>query len=61
LLGNGGVLFVVRSGAVDWQRQQAGAVFFWSILRMVLSNDNNQVVFFMVRSFIYPFVQRVIE
>jgi hypothetical protein len=48
--------FLVRSGAVDWQRQKACAVLFWSILRLVLSNDNNQVVFFMVRSFIYPSV-----
>jgi hypothetical protein len=45
LLGKCGVLFLVRSGAVEWQQQKAGTVFFWSVLRLVLSNDNKQVLF----------------
>jgi hypothetical protein len=46
LLGNGGVFFLVRSGAVAWQDNKQVVFSFWSVLRLVLGNDNNDVVFF---------------
>jgi hypothetical protein len=40
LLGNGGVLYLVRSGAVAWQVNKQVVFYFWSVLGLLLGNDN---------------------